>query len=109
MAFERAFGKPFGAYKYGWAKYAGPNFKKYGWEKLSPIGDLKRLPIGAVLIYKNTQTSNHAGHIEVKMPDGYYSDFYERGMINEKPPMGLGIKRKVIEVWVPPAGLSAEG
>ena len=109
MAFEKAFGKAFGSYKLGWAKYAGPNFKKYGWEKLSPIGDLKSLPVGAVLIYKNTVKANHPGHIEVKMPDGFYSDFYERGMINEKRPRGLGLPRKVIEVWVPPSGQSLEG
>jgi hypothetical protein len=84
------------------ARNAGPNLKHFGYTKAAGL-DPKHAPEGAIFIYKHEFDPGHPGHIEIKLPDGFYSDFYERGMINERPPMGFGAHRVLTEIWLPPS------
>lgn len=57
------------------AKQAGDELvQKYGFKKL-PVSDPYKAPVGAVLVYT---AKNAPGHVEIRTPDGFVSDFKSR-------------------------------
>jgi hypothetical protein len=99
MAFQRAKGESTAKTWVGEAKKAGPFLKKYGYHKIA-VSDFESAPAGSVFIYINTQNARHAGHIEIKGTDGFYSDFHSPYMINDRRGHNLWT-RKLTEAWVP--------
>ena len=81
------------------AKDAGPFLEKYGYKK-APKGKHNELnaPAGAVLVYDAPKEPNHAGHIEIKGDDGYYSDYFSANPITK---IDGADKRRLIAVYLP--------
>ncbi len=58
-----------------WAKLAGDELvQKYGFVKLRSVRSPLEAPVGAVLVYGGAD----AGHVEIRTPSGFVSDFTSR-------------------------------
>ena len=81
------------------AKDAGPFLEKYGYKK-APKGRLNEInaPAGAVLVYDSPKQPSHAGHIEIRGDDGYYSDYFSAHPITK---VDGAEKRRLIAVYLP--------
>jgi len=100
-AIQLASGKPL----HGWtlsAKNAGPFLvREQGYKKARPGQyTAHNAPIGSVLIYDKPSDPRAHGHIEIRMANGYYSDFYAKYPIND--PRQMGTKRRLIGIYLPP-------
>lgn len=92
------------------AKEAGAQLAKYGFVNLLDKPDHKMdsphdAPVGAVIVYDVTDNSKY-GHIEIRIPDGFASDYKSRNArttYREKDGMLVqsmqGRGRKVIGIW----------
>jgi hypothetical protein len=70
-----------------WAKNAGTELcEKYGFIKLK-IRDPRKAPIGAVVVYGGAD----AGHVELRTPKGFVSDFISRTPY-PRPLVGIYVK-----------------
>lgn len=90
----------------GNAKDVGCNLQRYGMTNLCRNGCSAQsmtctlspynVPVGAVLVYDNTGRSCHwAGHVEIRTPQGFVSDYFSTRPRNENSSC-----RRLIGVWV---------
>ena len=71
-----------------WAKQAGDELcRNYGFTKLK-ISNPYKAPVGAVVVYGGPD----AGHVEIRTPDGFVSDFVSRTSY-PRPLVGIYVKR----------------
>jgi hypothetical protein len=71
-----------------WAKQAGDELcAKFGFIKLA-ISDPRKAPVGAVVVYGGPD----AGHVELRTPDGFVSDFVSSTPY-PRPLVGIYVKR----------------
>lgn len=93
------------------AKNFGPKLASYGFRNM--IGSYPNpaaAPVGSVLVYDPTCKDTkywYAGHVEVKTPSGYFSDYGSpRARVAESIKQNSnksGRCRKLTGVWIPPA------
>jgi hypothetical protein len=70
-----------------WAKNAGEELcRRFGFRRLN-ITDPRRAPVGAVIVYGGAD----AGHVELRTPDGFVSDFISRTPY-PRPLVGVFVK-----------------
>lgn len=72
------------------------DFKDIFEEQKSSISK-DQIPYGAILVYKHRDQPNHPGHIEIKTPSGYVSDFRSQTPIDET----LKGARVLVGVYIP--------
>lgn len=91
----------------GHAKEAGRELRKEGFKNLlgepgNHFSSPHDAPVGAVVVYGVTDNSP-SGHIEVRLPNGFASDYFSPRCRVEKSgqkPTMTGRNRKVIGIWV---------
>ena len=91
----------------GHAKQAGADLKRQGFRNLLDaqghgISSPFDAPIGSLIVYDVTDGTPD-GHIEVRTPSGFASDYFSdnsRCTVRGKPPTMVGRHRKVTGVWV---------
>jgi hypothetical protein len=74
--------------KSAWARQAGDELvQRFGFKRLRQ-SDPRRAPVGAVVVYGGPD----AGHVELRTPDGFVSDFFSPAPY-PRPVIGIFVKQ----------------
>lgn len=96
---------------HNYASQSGPALQRLGFRnQIGSYPTPASAPVGSVLVYKGIcpgTKNNAAGHIEIKTPQGYYSDYgsprARTAETIEKNNRNSGRCRQLTGVWIPPS------